>query len=136
VGRDATLGTRNDGVGVLCVCFLTVEARERTDATEPEGDFGRETGEGSGAVRSRLGVRSTVVSVMVLSGSSPTVDAEDARDNDRETGSPEGVSLESGRGPLGRRGCDVDISLTLDMVECVLRATERIELPEDINGSL
>lgn len=135
MGRDATLGTRNDGVGVLCVCFLTVEARERTDATEPAGDFGRETGEVSGAVRSRLDVRA-VVSVVVLSGSSPTVDVEDARDNDREAGSPEGVSLESGRGPLGRRGCDVDNSLILDVVECVLRATERIELPEDINGSL
>ena len=136
MGRDATLGTRNDGVGVLCVCFLTVEARERTDATEPAGDFGRETGEVSGAIRSRLDVR-TVVSVVVFSESSPpTVDAEDARDNDREAGSPEGVSLESGRGPLGRRGCDVDKSLSLDVVECVLRATERIELPEDINGSL
>jgi hypothetical protein len=66
VGRDATLVTRNDGVGVLWVCFLTVEARDRTDAIEPEGDFGRETGEGSGAVRSRLGVR-VVVSIVVLS---------------------------------------------------------------------
>jgi hypothetical protein len=28
------------------------------------------------------------------------------------------------------------MSLTLDVVECVLRATERIELPEEINGSL
>jgi len=61
------------------------------------------------------------------------------RDNDREIGSPEGVSLESGLGPrfgVGRRGCVVDISLILDVVECVLRATERIELPEEINGSL
>ena len=67
MGRDATLGTRNDGVGVLCVCFLTVEARERTEATEPEGDFGRETGEVSGAaVRSRLGVRA-FASIVVLS---------------------------------------------------------------------
>jgi hypothetical protein len=45
---------RNDGVGVLWVCFLTVEARERTDATEPEGDFGRKTGELSWAGRRRL----------------------------------------------------------------------------------
>jgi len=28
------------------------------------------------------------------------------------------------------------MSLTLDIVECVLRATERTELPEEINGSL
>lgn len=66
MGRDATLVTRNDGVGVLWVCFLTVEARERTDAIEPEGDFGRKTGEVSGAVRSRLGVRA-VASTMDLS---------------------------------------------------------------------
>ncbi len=66
MGRDVTLDTRNGGVGVLWVCFLTVEARERTDATEPEGDFGRETGEVSGAVRSRLGVR-VVVSIVDLS---------------------------------------------------------------------
>jgi hypothetical protein len=64
------------------------------------------------------------------------MDVEDARDNDREIGSPEGVSLESGLGPVGRRGCVVDRSLTLDVMECVLRATERIELLEDINGSL
>ena len=58
------------------------------------------------------------------------------RDNDRDIGSPEGVSLESGLGPVGRRGCVIDVSLILDVVECVLRATERIELPEEINGSL
>jgi len=65
VGRDVALGTRNDGVGVLWVCFLTVEARERTEATEPAGDFGRETWDVSGAVRSRLGVR--VFSIVDLS---------------------------------------------------------------------
>ena len=64
------------------------------------------------------------------------MDVVDARDNDREIGSPEGVSLESGLGPVGRRGGVVDRSLTLDVMESVLRATERIELPEDIKGSL
>jgi hypothetical protein len=39
---------------VLWVCFLTVEACERTDAIEPEGDFGRDIGELSGAGRRRL----------------------------------------------------------------------------------
>jgi hypothetical protein len=39
---------------VLWVCFLTVEACERTDTTEPEGDFGREIGELSGAGLRRL----------------------------------------------------------------------------------
>jgi hypothetical protein len=50
VGRDVAEEMRNDGVGVLWVCFLTVEARERTDATEPEGDFGRKTGNSPGLV--------------------------------------------------------------------------------------
>lgn len=36
------------------MCFLTVEARERTEVTESEGDFGRDTGELSGAGRRRL----------------------------------------------------------------------------------
>ena len=66
-------------------------------------------------------------------------DVEDVRDSDRGTVSLEGVSLESGLGPRwfnGRRCWDVDMSLILDVVECVLRATERIELPEEINGSL
>jgi hypothetical protein len=45
---------RNDGLGVLWVCFLTVEACERTDAIEPEGDFGRDIEEFSGAGRRRL----------------------------------------------------------------------------------
>ena len=45
---------RNDGLGVLWVCFLTVEACERTDAIEPEGDFGRDIEELSGAGRRRL----------------------------------------------------------------------------------
>lgn len=67
------------------------------------------------------------------------MDVEDVRDSDRGTVSFEGVSLESGLGPRlfnGRRYWDVDMSLILDVVECVLRATERIELPEEINGSL
>lgn len=67
------------------------------------------------------------------------VDVDEVRDTDLEMGSPDGVSLESGLGPKfgdGRRCCIVDISLTLDIVECVLRATERIELPEEVNGSL
>ena len=64
------------------------------------------------------------------------MDVEDARDSDRGTVSLEGVSLESGLGPRLRRCWDVDMSLILDVVECVLRATERIELPEEINGSL
>jgi hypothetical protein len=66
-------------------------------------------------------------------------DVEDVRDSDRGTVSLEGVSLESGLGPRlfnGRRCWDVDMSLILDVVECVLRATERIELPEEISGSL
>lgn len=65
-------------------------------------------------------------------------DVDDARDSDRATLSLEGVSLESGLEPrlFGRRCVDVDMSLILDVVECVLRATERIELPEEINGSL
>jgi len=66
------------------------------------------------------------------------IDVEDVRDSDRGTVSLEGVSLESGLGPKlfkGRRCWDVDMSLILDVVECVLRA-ERIELPEEINGSL
>jgi hypothetical protein len=51
--------------------------------------------------------------------------------------SPDGVSLESGLGPkLGRLDGAVDISLILDVTECVLRAIERIELPEETNGSL
>ena len=54
VGRGVTPDGRNDGVGVLWVCFLTVEACERTDATEPDGDFGRDVGEPSGAGRRRL----------------------------------------------------------------------------------
>jgi hypothetical protein len=67
------------------------------------------------------------------------MDVEDVRDSDRGTVSLEGVSLESGLGPRlfnGRRCWGVDMSLILDVVECVLRATERIELPEEINGSL
>jgi hypothetical protein len=66
VGREGPLGTRNDGVGVLCVCFLTVEARERTDAMEPEGDFGRDAEELSWTGRRRLAAR-PVTSVMILS---------------------------------------------------------------------
>lgn len=64
------------------------------------------------------------------------VDAEDVRDSDRGMVSPDGVSLESGLGPKfvsGRRCGLVKIS---DTVECVLRATERIELLEEFNGSL
>ncbi len=67
------------------------------------------------------------------------VDVEDVRDSDRGTVSLEGVSLESGLGPRlfnGRRCWVVEMSLILDVVECVLRATERIELLEEINGSL
>jgi len=66
VGREGPLGTRNEGVGVLCVCFLTVEARERTDAMEPEGDFGRDAEELSWAGRRRLAA-GVAASVIVLS---------------------------------------------------------------------
>ena len=138
VGRGVTADTRKAGVGVLWVCFLTVEACERTDATEPEGDFGRDTREPSGAGRRRLSAGAVDSIGDLSSTSSPMVDVEDVRDRDRGTVSREGVSLESGLGPRfinGRRGW-VGMSLILDVVECVLRATERIELLEGTNGSL
>ena len=138
VGRGVTADTRKAGEGVLWVCFLTVEACERTDATEPEGDFGRDMRELSGAGRCRLGAGAVDSIGDLSSTSSPMVDVEDVRDRDRGTVSREGVSLESGLGPrftTGRRGW-VGISLILDVVECVLRATERIELLEETNGSL
>jgi hypothetical protein len=99
VGRDVTLDTRNDGVGVLWVCFLTVEACERTDAIEPEGDFGRDTDEISGAGRRRLAAGAVGPVVDLFSSSSPMVDVEDVRDSDRDMVSPDGVSFESGLGP-------------------------------------
>jgi hypothetical protein len=55
VGHSVMANTCNDGVGVLSVCFLTVEVCERTDATEPERNFGRNVEELSGAGRRRLG---------------------------------------------------------------------------------
>jgi hypothetical protein len=83
-----------------------VEACERTDAIEPEGDFGRDMRELSGAGRRRLAA-GAVESVETLSStSSPMVDVEDVRDSDRGADSLEGVSLESGLGPRfvnGRR---------------------------------
>lgn len=48
------------------MCFLTVEARERTEVSDPAGDFGRDTGEPSGAGRRRLDA-GTVESVPDLS---------------------------------------------------------------------
>lgn len=115
-----------------------MEACERTDATEPAGDFGRDMGELSGAGRRRLAAGAVESVVTLSSTSSPMVDVEDARDSDRGAESLEGVSLESGLGPKfnGRRCWVADMSLILDVVECVLRATERIELLEEINGSL
>ena len=50
----------------------------------------------------------------------------------------DGVSLESGRGPsegLMRRGMDTEIVLACDATECVLRATDRIELADDCTVS-
>ena len=88
------------------MCFLTVEACERTDATEPEGDFGRDVEEPSGAGRCRLGAGAGESIGDLSSTSSPMVDVEDVRDSDRGTVSLEGVSLESGLGPKfvnGRR---------------------------------
>lgn len=84
---------------MLWVCFLTVEACERTDATEPEGDFGRDTGDLSRAGRRRLAAGAVESVVDVSCSSSPMVDVEDARDNDLEMVSPDGVSFESGLGP-------------------------------------
>jgi hypothetical protein len=72
-----------------------VEAWERIDATEPAGDFGRDTGELSGAGRRRLAVESVVD---LGDSSSPMVDVEDVRDSVRDIVSP-GVSFESGLGP-------------------------------------
>jgi hypothetical protein len=84
-----------------------VEACERTDATEPEGDFDRDVEEPSGAGRRRLGTGGAGESIGDLSStSSPMVDVEDVRDSDRGTVSLEGVSLESGLSPKfvnGRR---------------------------------
>jgi hypothetical protein len=75
-----------------------VEACERTDVTEAAGDFGRDTGELSGAGRRRLAA-GAVESVVDLScSSSPMVDVKDVRDSDRDMASP-GVSFESGLGP-------------------------------------
>ena len=115
-----------------------MEACERTDATEPEGDFGRDIGELSGAGRRRFAAFAGDSVGDLSSTSSPTVDVEDVRDSDRGIVSLEGVSLESGLGPKfvnGRRGWVADMSLILGVVECVLRA-ERIELLEEIRGSL
>jgi hypothetical protein len=139
VGLDVRLDTRNDGVGVLWVCFLAVEVCERTETSEPDGDFGRDTGELSGAGRRRLGAGAVESIADLSSPSSPMVDVEEVRDSDLDIGPLDGVSLESGLGPkLGVRRlcCVVGKSLILDIVECVLRATERIELPEETNGSL
>jgi hypothetical protein len=99
VGRGVTLDTRNDGVGVLWVCFLTVEACERTDAIEPEGDFDRDRDGISGAGRRRLAAGAVEPVVDLFSSSSPMVDVEDVRDSDRDMVSPDGVSFESGLGP-------------------------------------
>jgi hypothetical protein len=80
------------------VCFLTVEACERTDTTEPEGDFGRDTGVLSTG-RRRLAAGAVESIVDLSCSSSPMVDVEDARDKDLEMVSPDGVSFESGLGP-------------------------------------
>ena len=80
------------------MCFLTVEACERTEATEPEGDFGHNMEEPSGAGRRCLGARAGESIGDLSSTSSPVVDVEDVRDSDR--------GLESGLGPKfvnGRR---------------------------------
>lgn len=116
-----------------------MEACERTDVTEPDGDFGRDAEELSGAGRRRLAAGAVESMVDLSCSSSPMVDAEDVRDRDRDIVSPDGVSFESGLGPRfgnWRRCWVVEMSLNLDVVECVLRATERIELLEEFKGSL
>ena len=75
-----------------------MEAWERTDATEPAGDFGRNTGELSGAGRRRLAAGAVESVVDLGDSSSPMVDVEDVRDSVRDIVSP-GVSFESGLGP-------------------------------------
>ena len=81
------------------MCFLTVEACERTDATEPEGDFDRSTGDLSNAGRRRLAEGAVESTIELSCSSSPIVDVEDVRDNDLGIVSPDGVSFESGLGP-------------------------------------
>jgi len=76
-----------------------VEACERTDVTDPDGDFGRDTGELSGAGRRRLAAGAVESGVDLSCSSSPMVDVEDVRDGDRDMVSPDGVSFESGLGP-------------------------------------
>lgn len=129
-GRDSAEGGRSNGDVELV--FRTVDAWDLTDATEERTREVRSFGDRLLDTLRRPG---TVVTLAFgVKDGVDTLSAPVDRIDEALVICP-GVSFESGRWPDASRRVVVVAVLVLDTVECVLRATERIDTPDPFTVS-